>query len=106
MPSQVRLWLTQRAELWPTVKFSQDITEQDQPLVPRSEPLPWHFFVAGVPELKAMQPFEKVFVVWADGPDLYFRGLLGDEVVVDLGDSGMKGVTLHRDRVHRCRWRE
>ena len=35
MPSQVRLWLTQRAELWPAVKFSQDITKQDQPLAPK-----------------------------------------------------------------------
>ena len=106
MPSQVRRWLTERAELWPAVKFTQDITLQDRPLAPRTEPLPWHFFVAGVPELKAMQPFQKVFVVWADGPALYFQGQSGDEVVVDLGDKGFKGVTLHRDRVHRCRWRE
>ena len=106
MPSQVRLWLTERAELWPAVKFTQDITLQDQPLAPRSEPLPWHFFVAGVPELKAMQPFQKVFVVWADGPALYFQGHSGDEVVADLGDKGMKGVTLHRDRVQRCRWHQ
>ena len=106
MPSQVRRWLTERAELWPAVKFSQDITLQVEPLAPRSEPLPWHLLVPGAPELKAMQAFEKVFVVWADGPALYFQGQSGDEVVVDLGDKGFKGVTLHRDRVHRCRWRE
>jgi hypothetical protein len=104
MPSQVRRWLAERAELWPAVKFCQDITRQLEPLAPRSDPLPWHLLVAGVPELKAMQPFEAVFVVWVDGPALYFRGLSGDEVVVDLGVSGMKGVTLHRDRVPRCRW--
>ena len=51
-----------------------------------------------------MQPFEKVFVVWADGPALHFQGHSGDEVVVDLGDKGFNGVTLHRDRVDRCRW--
>ena len=106
MPSQVRRWLTERAELWPAVKFSQDITLQVEPLAPRSEPLPWHLLVAGVPELKAMQPFEKVFVVWADGPALYFQGVSGDEVVVDLGGKGMEGMTLQRDRSHRCRWSE
>ena len=105
MPSQVRRWLAERAELWPAV-FCQDITTQLEPLEPRSEPLPWHLFVAGVPKLKAMAPFEAVFVVWVDGPALYFRGLSGDEVVVDLGDSGMKGVTLHPDRVARRRWHE
>ena len=106
MPSQVRRWLTERAELWPDVKFTQDITKQDQPLAPRTEPLPWHFFVAGVPELKAMQRFAQVWVVWADGPALYFQRQSGHDVVVDLGDKGFNGVTLHRDRVHRCRWRE
>ena len=106
MPSQVRRWLAERAELWPAVKFSQDITLHLEPLPPRSEPLPWLLLVAGVPELKAMQTFEMVFVVWADGPALYFQGQSGDEVVVDLGDKGMKGVTLHRDRMQRCRWHE
>ena len=62
--------------------------------------------MAGVSELKAMQPCQQVYVVWADGPALYFQAKSGDEVVVDLGDKGFKGVTLHRDRVHRCRWRE
>ena len=86
------------------MKFTHDITKQDQPLAPRTEPLPWHFFVAGVPELKAMQPFAQVWVVWADGPALYFQAKSGDAVVVDLGDKGFNGVTLHRDRVDRCRW--
>ena len=89
MPSQVRLWLTEREQLWPDGKFSQDITSQKEPLAPRNEPLPWHFFVAGVSELKAMQPFQQVFVVWADGPALYFRAKSGDVVVVDLGDKGL-----------------
>jgi hypothetical protein len=68
--------------------------------------------VAGVPLLKALQPFTAVYVVWVDGraesgddgPALYFRAKSGEEVVVKLGDSGMKGVTLHRDLVHKCRW--
>ena len=106
MPSQVRLWLTEREQLWPDGKFSQDITSQKEPLAPRNEPLPWHFFVAGVPELKAMQPFAQVWVVWADGPALYFQRQSGHDVVVDLGDKEFNGVTLRRDRVHRCRWRE
>ena len=104
MPSFVLSWLAERAALWPTVKFCQDITTQVVPLAPRNEPLPWPYFVAGVPLLKAMQPFAAVYVVWVDGPALYFRAESGDEVVVKLGDSGMKGVTLHRDLVHKCRW--
>ena len=104
MPSQVRLWLTEREKLWPDGKFSQDITSQKEPLAPRNEPLPWHFFVAGVAKLKAMQPFAQVWVVWADGPALYFQAKSGDAVVVDLGDKGFNGVTLHRDRVDKCRW--
>ena len=104
MPSFVLSWLAERAALWPTVKFCQEITTQVVPLAPRNEPLPWPYFVAGVPLLKAMQPFAAVYVVWVDGPALYFRAESGDEVVVKLGDSGMKGVTLHRDLVHKCRW--
>jgi hypothetical protein len=53
-----------------------------------------------------MQPFAAVYVVWVDGPALYFRSESGEEVVVKLGDSGMKGVTLHRDLVHKCRWND
>ena len=104
MPSFVLSWLAERAALWPTVNFCQEITTQLVPLAPRNEPLPWPYFVAGVPLLKAMQPFAAVYVVWVDGPALYFRAESGDEVVVKLGDSGMKGVTLHRDLVHKCRW--
>ena len=104
MPSFVLSWLAERAALWPTVNFCQEITTQVVPLAPRNEPLPWPYFVAGVPLLKAMQPFAAVYVVWVDGPALYFRAESGDEVVVKLGDSGMKGVTLHRDLVHKCRW--
>ena len=104
MPSFVLSWLAERAALWPTVKFCQEITTQVVPLAPRNEPLPWPYFVVGVPLLKAMQPFAAVYVVWVDGPALYFRAESGDEVVVKLGDSGMKGVTLHRDLVHKCRW--
>ena len=104
MPSFVRCWLAERAVLWPAVKFCQEITTQLMPLAPRNDPLPWPYFVAGVPQLKAMQPFAAVYVVWVDGPALYFRAESGDEVVVKLGDSGMKGVTLHRDLVHKCRW--
>ena len=104
MPSFVLSWLAERAALWPTMKFCQEITTQVVPLAPRNEPLPWPYFVAGVPLLKAMQPFAAVYVVWVDGPALYFRAESGDEVVVKLGDSGMKGVTLHRDLVHKCRW--
>ena len=104
MPSFVVSWLAERAALWPTVNFCQEITTQLVPLAPRNEPLPWPYFVAGVPLLKAMQPFAAVYVVWVDGPALYFRAESGDEVVVKLGDSGMKGVTLHRDLVHKCRW--
>jgi hypothetical protein len=104
MPSFVLSWLAERAVLWPTVKFCQEITTQLVPLAPRNDPLPWPYFVAGVPQLKAMQPFAAVYVVWVDGPALYFRAESGDEVVVKLGDSGMKGVTLHRDLVHKCRW--
>ena len=103
-PSFVRCWLAERADLWPNVKFCQEITTQSVPLAPRTDPLPWPYFVAGVPELKAMQPFAAVYVVWVDGPALYFRAESGDEVVAKLGDSGMKGVTLHRDLVHKCRW--
>ena len=103
MPSQVRLWLTQREKLWPDGKFSQHITSQKEPLAPRNEPLPWHFFVAGVAKLKAVQPFAQVWVVWADGPALFFQAQSGDAVVVDLGDKGFNGVTLHRG-VDRCRW--
>ena len=106
MPSFVLSWLAERAALWPTVKFCQEITTQVVPLAPRNEPLPWPYFVAGVPLLKAMQPFAAVYVVWVDGPALYFRAESGDEVVVKLGDSGMKGVTLHPDLVHRCRWHD
>ena len=104
MPSFVLSWLAERAALWPTVNFCQEITTQLVPLAPRNEPLPWPYFVAGVPLLKAMQLFVAVYVVWVDGPALYFRAESGDEVVVKLGDSGMKGVTLHRDLVHKCRW--
>jgi hypothetical protein len=53
-----------------------------------------------------MQPFAAVYVVWVDGPALYFRSKSGEEVVVKLGASGSKGVTLHPDLVHRCRWNE
>jgi hypothetical protein len=111
-PSLVRSWLAERAALWPTEKFCQEITTLSVPLAPRNEPLPWPYFVAGVPLLKALQPFTAVYVVWVDGraesgddgPALYFRAKSGEEVVVKLGDSGMKGVTLHRDLVHKCRW--
>ena len=69
--------------------------------------MPWHLFVAGVPGLKATQPFEAVFVVWVDGKAaLYFKACSGDEVVADLGDRGMKGVTLSRDLVSKCRWND
>ena len=106
MPSFVLSWLAERAALWPTVKFCQEITTQVVPLAPRNEPLPWPYFVAGVPLLKAMQPFAAVYVVWVDGPALYFRAESGEEVVVKLGVSGWKGVTLHRDLVHKCRWND
>ena len=105
-PSFVRCWLAERADLWPNVTFCQDIKEQLVPLAPRTHPLPWPYFVAGVPQLKAMQPFAAVYVVWVDGPALYFRSKSGEEVVVKLGASGSKGVTLHPDLVHRCRWNE
>ena len=106
MPSFVLSWLAERAALWPTVNFCQEITTQLVPLAPRNEPLPWPYFVAGVPLLKAMQPFAAVYVVWVDGPALYFRSESGEEVVVKLGASGWKGVTLHPDLVHRCRWND
>jgi hypothetical protein len=86
------------------VTFCQDITTQLVPLAPRTLPLPWPYFVAGVPQLKVMQPFAAVYVVWVDGPALYFRSKSGEEVVVKLGASGSKGVTLHPDLVHRCSW--
>ena len=104
MPSQVKGWLAERAALWPDVPFTQDITSQTEPLAPRKEPLPWHLFVAAIPQLQNMQPFQKVFVVWTDCPALYFKTQSGEEVVVDLGDKSRKGVSLHRDRVHLCRW--
>ena len=104
MPSQVKGWLAERAALWPDVPFTQDITSQSEPLAPRKEPLPWHLFVAAIPQLQNMQPFQKVFVVWTDCPALYFKTQSGEEVVVDLGDKSRKGVSLHRDRVHLCRW--
>ena len=104
MPSQVKAWLAERAALWPDVPFTQDITSQSEPLAPRKEPLPWHLFVAAIPQLQKMQPFQKVFVVWTDCPTLYFKTQSGEEVVVDLGDKSRKGVSLHRDRVHLCRW--
>ena len=104
MPSQVKGWLAERAALWPDVPFTQDITSQTEPLAPRKEPLPWHLFVAAIPQLQNMQPFQKVFVVWTDCPALYFKTQSGDEVVVDLGDKSRKGVSLHRGRVHLCRW--
>jgi hypothetical protein len=104
MPSQVKRWLAERAALWPDVPFTQDITSQSEPLAPRNEPLPWHLFVAGIPQLQDMQPFQKVFVVWTNCPALYFQGQSGEEVVVDLGDKSWKGVSLHRDRVPLCRW--
>jgi hypothetical protein len=53
-----------------------------------------------------MQPFAAVYVVWVDGPALYFQSKTGAEVVVKLGASGLKGVTLHSDLVHRCLWNE
>ena len=104
MPSQVKAWLAERAALWPDVPFTQDITSQSEPLAPRKEPLPWHLSVAAIPQLQKMQPFQKVFVVWTDCPTLYFKTQSGEEVVVDLGDKSRKGVSLHRDRVHLCRW--
>ena len=104
MPSQVKGWLAERAALWPDVPFTQDITSQSEPLAPRKEPLPWHLFVAAIPQLQKLQPFQQVFVVWTDCPALYFKTQSGDEVVVDLGDKSRKGVSLHRDRVHLCRW--
>ena len=103
-PSQVKGWLAERAALWPAVRFTQDITTQSEPLAPRKEPLPWHLFVAAIPQLQNMQPFQQVFVVWTDCPALYFKTKSGEEVVVELDDKSRKGVSLHRDRVHLCRW--
>jgi hypothetical protein len=114
-PSFVRCWLAERADLWPGVKFCQEITTPSVPLAPRTDPLPWRYFVAGVPDLKAMQPFAAVYVVWVDGEAgrgevgetaLYFQSESGEQVVVKLGDSGKKGVTLHPDLVHKCRWND
>ena len=103
-PSQVKGWLAERAALWPAVRFTQDITTQSEPLAPRKEPLPWHLFVAAIPQLQNMQPFQQVFVVWTDCPALYFKTKSGEEVVVELDEKSRKGVSLHRDRVHLCRW--
>ena len=103
-PSQVKGWLAERAALWPAVRFTQDITSQSEPLAPRKKPLPWHLFVAAIPQLQNMQPFQQVFVVWTDCPALYFKTKSGEEVVVELDDKSRKGVSLHRDRVHLCRW--
>ena len=112
-PSFVRCWLAERAELWPGKKFCQEITTPSVPLAPRTGPLPWAYFVAGVPALQAMHPFAAVFVVWLDGEAgrgevgeaaLYFQSKSGVEVVVKLGDSGKKGVTLHSNLVHKCLW--
>ena len=93
MPSQVKGWLTERAALWPAVRFTQDITSQSEPLAPRKEPLPWHLFVAAIPQLQNMQPFQQVFVVWTDCPALYFKTKSGEEVVVELDEKSRKGVT-------------
>ena len=104
-PSAVRLWLADRAALWPGIRFTKDVTTQLEPLEPRRVPFPWHLFVPLSDELSDMQPIVAVWVVWTDRPALYFRSDTGAEAVVDLGVAGAKGLKLSRD-VAQCQWGE
>ena len=93
-PSEVRRWLNERACLWPGLKFTYRVTEP-RPLYPRDIAFPWHYFVPGVPELRDLQPFEDVWVVWFDGrAALYFESKAGPKVVVDLGHAGFRDVKV------------
>ena len=79
-PSEVRRWLDERVALWPDLKFTFDVTEP-RPLYPRDIAFPWHYFVTGVPDLRALHPFEDVWVVWFDGrAALYFESKAGPKV--------------------------
>ena len=104
-PSEVRRWLDERLALWPETRFTFDVTDLTRPLFPRDVPFPWHYFVSGVPALRALHPFEAVYVVWVDGrAALYFKSEAGREVVVDLGIAGRRNVTMSEDVVNRIDW--
>ena len=105
-PSEVRRWLDERAALWPDLKFTFDVTEP-RPLYPRDIAFPWHYFVTGVPALRALDPFEAVWVVWFDGrAALYFESKAGPEVVVDVGHAGWGDVkVLAEDAASRIDWK-
>ena len=104
-PSEVRRWLDERAALWPDLKFTFDVTEP-RPLYPRDIAFPWHYFVTGVPDLRALHPFEDVWVVWFDGrAALYFESKAGPKVVVDLGRGGWRDVkVIAEDAASRIDW--
>jgi hypothetical protein len=105
-PSEVRRWLDERVALWPDLKFTFDVTEP-RPLYPRDIAFPWHYFVTGVPALRALDPFEAVWVVWFDGrAALYFESKAGPEVVVDVGHAGWGDVrVLAEDAASRIDWK-
>ena len=105
-PSEVRRWLDERAALWPDLKFTFDVTEPRR-LYPRDIAFPWHYFVTGVPALRALHPFEAVWVVWFDGrAALYFKSNAGPEVVVDVGHAGWGDVkVLAEDAASRIDWK-
>ena len=104
-PSEVRRWLDERAALWPALKFTFDVTAPRH-LYPRDTAFPWHYFVTGVPALRALHPFEAVWVVWFDDrAALYFKPQAGPEVVVDVGHAGWADVkVLAEDAASRIDW--
>jgi hypothetical protein len=106
-PSEVRLWLAERAAKWPDLKFTFNVTEP-RPLYARDVPFPWHYFVTGVPALLALQPSEDVWVVWFDErAALHFKSEQGREVVADLGCGGWRVVKVldGHDDVSRINWK-
>ena len=97
--------MDERACLWPGLKFTYRVTEP-RPLYPRDIAFPWHYFVTGVPDLRALHPFEDVWVVWFDGrAALYFESKVGPKVVVDLGNAGFRDVkVIAEDAASRIDW--